>query len=267
MLNTTFIRQVGPARWAVRYGLYQFQKRILQGDLRMPLPSGGSMILPRDHSNAEIFVTNANLDWGAETIFAKHADRSRDFLDIGANIGYYSSYLAPLVRRVYAFEPDSRNHEALHTNANIAGNVSVIPAAVSSRDGTADLSLAHSSAMNTLNTVPGAPTTNVRVTSVDTFVKQQPEIDVGLVKIDIEGHDIEALCGMEQTVAKFQPLILAECGDPKLPEIALRWGYRLFAHVRHRETMAVSFKEMSADSLQRDWYKMVFLAPPHIQLG
>ena len=155
----------------------------------------------------------------------------------------------------------------LRRNAELTDNIEPVASAVSSKDGTAPLSMGGSgSAISTLLEVAGAQTVQVPVTSIDTFVAQHPEIDVGLIKIDIEGHDIEALLGMERTVARFQPLILAECDDPQLPEIVQRWGYRILAYVRDRNTLAVTFKEMSAANLGKDWTKMVFLVPPHIHL-
>ena len=41
------------------------------------------IILPRQSQSAtEVYVTHANVDWGAEALFARFADRDRDFIDI-----------------------------------------------------------------------------------------------------------------------------------------------------------------------------------------
>ena len=56
-------------------------------------------------------------------------------MDIAAHIGYYSAYLSPRVRRVYAFERNPRNFRSLHVNALAAGNIEVVEMAVSSHDG------------------------------------------------------------------------------------------------------------------------------------
>lgn len=82
-------------------------------------------------------MTNANLDWGAEAIFARFADPTRDLLDIGSHIGYYAVYLAPLVRRAYAFEPCLDNLQYLRENAAQAPNIEIVEMAVSSCDGDA----------------------------------------------------------------------------------------------------------------------------------
>src|SRR6185437_434806 len=131
-MNLDFIRQVGPLTWAFRYARRQFRKRVLRRDSHMRLPTGLKMLLPRDNPHAtEVFVTGANVDDGSEALFSRFASTESDFLDIGANAGYYSMYLAPIVRRVYAFEPDPRNLPALSANAAIATNVVVCSKAVS----------------------------------------------------------------------------------------------------------------------------------------
>src|ERR1039458_3561315 len=265
MLNTKFIRQVGYFRWATRYSVFQFQKRILRRDIHMRLPTGSMIILPLDHSVSNIYVTGANIDWGAEALFAKFADRRRDFLDIGAHIGYYSNYLSPLMRRVYAFEPDRRNLPALRRNAALCRNIEIVEMAVSSRDGNARLALGSNSSTNTLQPTGGATTIEVPVTTVDTFVAEHPDIDVGLIKTDIEGHDVQALKGMERTVKRFQPLILSEFGnEPELPGLLRDWGYRIFSFVGDRKTLSFSFREFSPETLQSAWSNMIFLTPPHI---
>ncbi len=115
---------------------------MLKRDSSLKLPTGLRIALPRYSGNAtEIYVTNANIDWGAEAIFARFADPTRDLLDIGAHIGYYAVYLAPLVRRAYAFEPCRDNLQYLRENATRASNIEVVEMAVSSCDGEARVSL------------------------------------------------------------------------------------------------------------------------------
>lgn len=265
-INVEFIRQVGVLPWASRYARLQFRKRVLRKDSSMVLPTGPRMLLPRhSHSATEVFVTGANIDWGAETVFARCADGGRDFLDVGAHIGYYSAYLSPLVRRAYAFEPDPRNLPSLQANARLAGNVEVQPIAVSSHLGLAKLRIDGSSSISSIEAGEGR-TIDVPMTSIDAFVDEHPDVDPALIKTDIEGHDIEALRGMGRTVRRFAPLILTECGgETSLRELCADWGYSIFSHVRDRRTGDVKFRQMDAEDLGSRWYKMLFLAPQHLR--
>lgn len=262
MLNWTFIQQVGPVQWATRYSTLQFRKRVLKQDSRLRLPTGVRMTLPRQsQTSTEIYVTNANMDWGSEAIFARFADPHRDFLDIGAHIGYYAAYLSPCVRRAYAFEPDCRNLPGLRDNANLTSNIEVVEMAVSSSDGVASFFGGNGSSVGSLNNV-GGEVTQVTVTSVDTFVSNHKGIDVGLIKTDVEGHDLEALHGMNATVASFQPLILTECElSSELADLCSQWNYKIFATQKDKKSGKQHFGECKPEDKENYWMKMLFLTP------
>ncbi len=56
--------------------------------------------------------SGANTDWGSEALLMRHLEPDSVFIDVGAQVSYYALYAAPLVRKVYAFEPDARSHAA-----------------------------------------------------------------------------------------------------------------------------------------------------------
>jgi len=266
LINRKFIQEVGFIKWLFRYSLYQFYKRILKTDILLRLPTGIRMVLPRTSQNsAEVFVTNANMDWGSEALFARFAKPHNDFLDIGSHVGYYALYLSPLVRRVYAFEPASSNLPALLNNAKFKNNIEVINSAVSCLDGTRNFYTGGGSAVGSLNNV-GGEVTEVKVCSIDTFVKAHPMIVVSVIKIDIEGHDLEVLRGAHLTVEKFQPLILTECAiSEELFTLSLNWKYKTYAFTRSGSKRSLAFREIRPCELVNYNYKMVFLVPRSLQ--
>jgi FkbM family methyltransferase len=269
MLNIAFIRSVGPFKWLTRYSWLLLRKRIFKIDSRLRLPTGTWMVIPKhSRSSTEVYVTNGNIDWGSEALVAKFADPNRDFLDIGAHVGYYSSYLSSRVRRVYAFEPDPRNIPSLRHNASLAGNVEVIEKAVSSQNGSAILSIgdgAETSSLLANSAGASTPSISVKVTTIDTFVAEHPGIDVALIKTDAEGSDMAALSAMKDLVARNQPLILSECGyNSHSRELCARWNYRVFAFTRDRSTIKLSFEEFTSPESESHWHKMLFLVPPHL---
>lgn len=88
---------------------------------------------------------------------------------------------------------------------------------------------------------------------------------MGLIKIDIEGHDFEALRGMEQTVANFRPLILTECElSPELNDLCSRWNYRIFAFFKEQGSLKTHFRECRGSDRENCWTKMLFLAPENL---
>jgi FkbM family methyltransferase len=262
-INLRFIRQVGLFRWLKRYTWLQFAKRVLRRDTRMLLPTGSRIVLPRQSQSAtEVYVTTANTDWGSEALFAQFADRNRDFIDVGAHIGYYSAYLSPLIRRGYAFEPDPRNIPFLQINARLAGNIDIVQMAVSSQTRHRQLQVGGESAVSSLEGT-GRKTIDTPVITIDDFMAARPTIDAALIKTDLEGHDLEALRGMRATVERCRPLILTECNNSAaLLNLCIEWRYSIFAYRRDRRTLKLNFQQLSsAEELQESWYKMLFLVP------
>ena len=265
-MNWTFARQVGLGRWFVRYGTYQFRKRVLRRDTSLRLPTGATITLPRyPPTSSEVYVTNGNVDWGAEAIFARFADPARDFLDIGSYIGYYAVYFAPIVRRAYAFEPSPGNIPHLLRNATGTGKIEIVQMAVSSRGGEADFYAGGDHSVGSLENV-GGQAIKVKLTTVDSFLQGHPEINPCLIKTDIEGHDFAALNGMQLTVSKYQPLILTECGlSEELILLCSGWSYKVFATLRDRRTLETKFRELTSKDVNNCWHKMLFLVPAALQ--
>lgn len=272
-MNHAFVRQVGPARWLARSALRYVGSRVLGRTMRLRLPTGALLALPPDNPVAsEVFVTGADVDWGAEAILARFAERDADFFDVGANIGYYTIYLAPLVRRVVAFEPDPRNLAALQANAAGAGNVVVRREAVSDRSGTGHLSVGASSAVGRLVAPDGAATIAVATTTIDAVAKALDARPCA-IKLDIEGHELAALAGARETIRRHQPLILSEFARPSgganapdgLAALLADHGYALFAPMaRARRRTPVRVMRLAAARIDDVPTKMLFLVPPRL---
>src|SRR4051812_7940229 len=98
-MNLRFARQVGVQRWLYRTILWKVRARLMRRNQCLRLPTGLTLQLPFDSRFAgEAYVTNGNVDHGAEQTLTRFIDPRSDVLDIGANIGYYSVYLAPRAR-------------------------------------------------------------------------------------------------------------------------------------------------------------------------
>lgn len=144
-------------------------------------------------------------------------------VDAGANLGFHTLALARLVPegRVVAFEPAGRTAEHLRRNATVAENVTVVVRALGARTGPATLS------MN-----PAAPggafisehlvlhsSEEVETVRLDDWAHGFDRLD--LVKLDVEGGELDALAGAEQTLDRFGPDLVVEYNP-----MALRRGGR-----------------------------------------
>lgn len=167
------------------------------------------------------------------------------FVDVGANIGYFSLLAARMKGvRVLAFEPSPRELARLHRNValNRASNVTVLPYGLADVDGVFWLNLAGDSnpGMNSLvdlsefaSCVERVPCTCVRIGSV---LSESVLRDVRVCKIDVEGAEVGVLQGMAavmplMTKAVFavevSPLYLARAGfSPRhIYDFFAQWGY------------------------------------------
>lgn len=136
------------------------------------------------------------------------------FLDIGANVGFFSIAVAKLCPNVktYAFEPAIIAFEELKHNieANKVQGIISIQKAVGSSCGLAYITMGFH-ASNYLTTseskLPKAP---VEGLTIDHFVEQEKIPAIRLVKIDVEGLELSVLRGAINTIRKFRPTLLVE---------------------------------------------------------
>jgi FkbM family methyltransferase len=180
------------------------------------------------------------------------------FLDLGANEAYFSVIASKLVGgkgRVYAVEPQDRLQSVAARNLEVNGaeNAVVSHCAISDRNGQADLFLAPdtntgSSAFQRATKYRLA-TQSVKTVTLETFLASE-HIDLcDVMKIDIEGHEYEAIMGspdvfvrgrvraiilqLHASLLKDRGLnthdisdLLTNCGyviDPRFPEAPTVW--------------------------------------------
>jgi FkbM family methyltransferase len=133
-------------------------------------------------------------------------------LDIGANVGYYTMLAAAQVGptgKVLAFEPLRANNAMLQASreANGFAHVQVHPYAVAEQDGSLGFREDDSNGVLALDD-PATATYGVQAVALDTFLADEPRIDV--VKMDIEGAEGLALRGMQQLLRHHRPLVFSE---------------------------------------------------------
>ena len=136
-------------------------------------------------------------------------------LEVGANIGSHTVGLAKHIGpagRVLAFEPVPINAEIarLNVDMNGFGNIEVLEAGIGARTETIKASMqAHSTADNTGGM---ADATEMRIVTLDQFAHVSPN----LIKLDIEGAEVDALIGA-QALLKQRPRLLISVHPPLMP--------------------------------------------------
>ena len=141
-------------------------------------------------------------------------------LDIGANIGYYVIMESRLIGpsgKIIAYEPSADNCALLKKNLelnNLSGKVELNEAAVSDKSGTARFYVSEKSNLHTLNPAAAAKhkDSHVEVKTTDIYEIIGRNKDIGFIRMDIEGHEVEVLKRLGRAAADFKvyPKVLFE---------------------------------------------------------
>lgn len=179
------------------------------------------------------------------TMFERVLKRGDVVVDIGANVGYYSLLAAKVVEesgRVYAFEPSPRSFSVLVENIALNGYSNVIPVAkaITDKVGTAKLFVYGNPEYDNLSQ-PNSRRKSVQVeteTLDNFFAYKGATIDV--IKMDIEGGEMNALAGMENLIrqnrnvkmfVEFSPYFLQRSGHQPTEFLQKLAGYGFSIYV------------------------------------
>jgi FkbM family methyltransferase len=145
-------------------------------------------------------------------------DPMRTAIDIGAAEGVYSFFLQRLALRCVAFEPNPSLHLSLK---RALPGVEIHQAAVSAVEGDATLRVP------VVNGIPYTGWATIepknQLTELPTHVVEEIKVrtvrpdrmalgDIGFVKIDVEGHELDVLVGLSGLLEKCLPNLLIEIG-------------------------------------------------------
>src|SRR5262249_53132467 len=178
---------------------------------------------PDDYVQCMMFYNR----YGRETleVFRSFVRPGDIVIDIGAHVGFFTLFLAELVTcqgRVYSFEPDVRARKSLERSvaASKMEWVTVSPFALASKSGTTRFYLARG--LGSSSAVKGeqqidATETVVSTISLDELI-QRGDItgSVRLLKIDIEGFELDAIRGMSELLKRDRPVMLIEVNEEML---------------------------------------------------
>lgn len=173
-------------------------------------------------------------------------------MDLGAHRGYYTLLAAKFVGeqgRVFAFEPSPENFTLMSANLKGRSNVSLIPRAVSNTSGTTRLFLDNNDSLSDTiyDTDEGRNCIDVEVVSLDDFFKDK-DSRVDIIKMDVEGAEMDVLKGMNQVIKKnanlkiiteFCPCMLQQAGASPAGYLnrLTEHGFRLYLIDEEKKTI------------------------------
>ena len=167
--------------------------------------------------------------WEPETfvVLKKYCKSGKIFIDIGAWNGVCSLFASELVSICYAIEPDPEARKLLAKNVRLNdGSIHIINACISGHNGTVNLNTQYQNGFgNSMSSIldRGLVTESIEVNSItlEHFIEQE-EIqmqNVCLIKIDIEGGEIELIKQAERFLMEHKPTIYLSLHPAWFPNI------------------------------------------------
>ncbi len=160
-------------------------------------------------------------------LLKQHIQKGKAFYDLGANSGFFSLVANELGMRVYAFEPIPQNVQLFTkhlTLNNKEKEITLFPYAVCDKSRTLQFTNDANLAANTYTASNYTKTSNfidVKGISLDEFLDDnQTLLKPSLMKIDVEGAELDVLIGAKDTLIKYSPTILLSTHDIHIPNIS-----------------------------------------------
>jgi FkbM family methyltransferase len=250
---------------------------------RTGLPGGAELLVDlADYWGRKVYFCNSDrLDRGwvyesETTRFISRWLRPGDtFIDIGANVGFFAVLAASIVGpsgRVHAFEPNPVAHDLLARSAaanDLNGRLIVNRLAVTALTGSARLwrrpDLRAGDDASTIRRRGWIPI-EVNATTIDDYCHANGIERARLVKIDVEGAELDVVGGAahllgairpDAVVCEFAPVLLAEPATwwARLLELFSRFGYST-----HELDGSGAPQERGPEAPAWDWGNVCFVA-------
>lgn len=224
--------------WIVDNYLYRLSRKHLAAGRRQVAEFSFDLVSRRINLDGvyDIKELSTLIDW------LKTTDPSAfggSVLDIGANIGNHSLYFSNFFKKIHCFEPSNKIFSILKINSILANNIECYQTGISDTDGVASLLVTEGYlGCSQVTNTSGGNTQEISIAKLDSMADKFE--DVSLIKLDVEGHEYEAISGGEFLIRKYRPYILFEQhesdfhdGDgTKVIDLLKQFGYQSFATIR-----------------------------------
>jgi FkbM family methyltransferase len=198
--NSPFQTTAGIIIWKL------FQKHFALNTI-FEIENSTKLIIPANSSYGSLLIYSAGtIDYNESSIIKKLLRHDDIFIDIGANIGYYTLLASSLINSgsIFAFEPNHKLCKLIEQSLMLS-EVSkdiyrVLPTAVGSKNGFAQFVIEDQSELSHLTELSTIKATKVPITTLDSIVSTNKIRNIRLVKIDTEGAEPEVFQGMKKSL-------------------------------------------------------------------
>ncbi|MDI6617557.1 MAG: FkbM family methyltransferase [Clostridiales bacterium] len=180
-----------------------------------------------------IYITRNFYETAMLEDIRKRIGQNKVFIDVGANIGNHTVYFSKVcdAKKVYSFEPQKIAFDILKRNVrinNIQHIVELFNLGVGKANDRAQMIILDNNNLG-MSKVKKTPYGNIEINSLDNLLYRKND-NIDLIKVDVEGMELEVLEGAEKIIKKCNPLIYVEANSieefDKINAYLKNFGYK-----------------------------------------
>lgn len=160
---------------------------------------------------------------GLLNLFKDFLKPGETFIDIGANIGLMSIFASKIVGekgKVFSFEPNPSTLQLLHKNLSLNSikNVTVCPFALGSENAAQQIYAnwhINRGGASLVKPTTDSESFDIEVVRFDMFYNEHIKSEIALIKIDVEGFEMQVLGGFGNILEQTSPYLIIECGEER----------------------------------------------------
>lgn len=181
----------------------------------------------------------------------KYNYQNKTVLDIGAFVGNHSIFFSKIFNEVLSFEPHPTSFEILKINCRNFQNIKLYNFGCSDVNKDTYLRLKHTNiGGSSISDGKHERDYPIKLLNLDDFLKYNSN-EIGLIKIDVEGHEENVINGCIQLLKKNKPIIVLELknfngdSEPNVIKKLKSIGYNNFFELE---------KKIKFDTLQNNFF-------------
>lgn len=173
------------------------------------LYSYNGYFLPINHFEVSVFYHKHSLNILEPQTLEKM--RQKDFIDVGGFIGDSAIIFEREFcdKNIYTFEPTTKNFTLMKQTIKLNDSKRIVPVnlGLGAEQSQMQISILGSGSSICLDLGLQSEKETIKTTTLDDFVREN-KLEIGFIKVDIEGFEMEFLKGAKETITQQKPAML-----------------------------------------------------------
>lgn len=198
--------------------------------------NGKTIYLNNEDPNIAPAIINGSFEKDIVRFVKRNLKKNMTFLDVGANVGFYSFLASSIVGdngKIIAIEPNLENVKLMYMTMveNSYKNIKLLPLAAGDENGFMLLNVSYSNGTTSKNINSKSMFLNsiiVPSLKLDNIINEK----IDFMKIDVEGAEFMVLNGLKHNLEIYKPIIISEFSPNSMPGISGVTGIEYLDFIR-----------------------------------